>query len=171
MQEIINTLSDLMNAIGTWLSINRNMILYDLVIAVILWIIGRIIVFIYNKPKEIHELLKVNNFNDSDWIKELEKSLEIKDTMKRNFPEYTDYLLIQYGSSVDANSKLPQDYDFIVLMLGFPKEGRRYLHNKGTKGQDDVSSQEKNLMSILFIEIISRFYMQLLPGCRMRIVL
>lgn len=159
MQEIINTLSDLMNAIGTWLSINRNMILYDLVIAVILWIIGRIIVFIYNKPKEIHELLKVNNFNDSDWIKELEKSLEIKDTMKRNFPEYTDYLLIQYGSSVDANSKLPQDYDFIVLMLGFPKEGRRYLHNKGTKGQDDVSSQEKKFdVDIVYRDYLSFLY-------------
>ncbi len=142
MQEIIIAFSDLINAIGVWLSNNRDPILSGIIATVILGIIGKIIFFFINKPKEIHELLKTNNFNDLDWIEELDKSLSIKDTMKRNFPEYSDYLLIQYGSSVDANSKLPQDYDFIVLMLGFPKEGRRYLHNKGTSGLDDVSSKE-----------------------------
>lgn len=54
----------------------------------------------------------------------MDKSLEIKNTMKRHFPEYTDYLLIQYGSSVESNNRLPQDYDFIVLMLGIPKMGK-----------------------------------------------
>lgn len=35
MQEIINAFSDLISAIGAWLSINKDLILYDLIIAVI----------------------------------------------------------------------------------------------------------------------------------------
>lgn len=159
MQEIIIAFSDLINAIGVWLSNNRDPILSGIIATVILGIIGKIIFFFINKPKEIHELLKTNNFNDLDWIEELDKSLGIKDTMKRNFPEYSDYLLIQYGSSVDANSKLPQDYDFIVLMLGFPKEGRRYLHNKGTSGLDDVSSKENKFdVDIVYRDYLSFLY-------------
>lgn len=69
-----------------------------------------------------------------------------------------DYLLIQYGSSVDANNQLPQDYDFIVLMLGFPKEGRRYLHNKGTNGLDDVSSKG----NMFDVDIVYRDYLSFL---------
>lgn len=159
MQEIVSSFNDLISAIGVWLSINRDSILAGIISTVILGIIGKTIYFLLNKPKEIHELLRTNNFNDLDWIEELDKALEIKDTMKRNFPEYSDYLLIQYGSSVDANSKLPQDYDFIVLMLGFPKEGRRYLHNKGTGGLDDVSSKENKFdVDIVYRDYLSFLY-------------
>ena len=159
MQEIVSSFNDLISAIGVWLSINRDSILAGIISTVILGIIGKTIYFLLNKPKEIHELLRTNNFNDLDWIEELDKALEIKDTMKRNFPEYSDYLLIQYGSSVDANSKLPQDYDFIVLMLGFPKEGRRYLHNKGTGGLDDVSSKENKFdVDIVYRDYLATVY-------------
>lgn len=159
MQEIVSSFNDLISAIGVWLSINRDSILAGIISTVILGIIGKTIYFLLNKPKEIHELLRTNNFNDLDWIEELDKALEIKVTMKRNFPEYSDYLLIQYGSSVDANSKLPQDYDFIVLMLGFPKEGRRYLHNKGTGGLDDVSSKENKFdVDIVYRDYLSFLY-------------
>lgn len=120
MQEVINDFIILMKAIGAWLSSNRDSIISGIVATVILGIVVRSVSYVIKKPKELNELLKTNNFNDLNMIEELDKSLQIKDTMKRNFPEYSDYLLIQYGSSVDANNQLPQDYDFIVLMLGFP---------------------------------------------------
>lgn len=89
----------------------------------------------------------------------MDKSLEIKNTMKRHFPEYTDYLLIQYGSSVESNNRLPQDYDFIVLMLGIPKNGKRYLHNKGTTSPDDVSSKRNiNQVDIVYRDYLSFLY-------------
>lgn len=159
MNEIITAFIGLMNAIKVWGKTNLDSILASIVAAVILAMIVRLIRYIKNKPKELNELLKSENFNDIDWIEELDKSLEIKDTMRRNFPEYSDYLLIQYGSSVEADNKLPQDYDFIVLMLGIPKEGRRYLHNKGTTGSDDVSSKESiNQVDIVFRDYLSFLY-------------
>lgn len=148
----------LITEIITWSSNNIDSILSSIVAAVILATIGRLVSSIIKKPKELNELLKKYNFNDLDWIEELDNSLKIKDTMKRNFPEYSDYMLIQYGSSVDANNKLPQDYDFIVLMLGFPREGRRYLHNKGTNGLDDISSKE----NMFDVDIVYRDYLSFL---------
>lgn len=158
MQEVINDFIILMKAIGAWLSSNRDSIISGIVATVILGIVVRSVSYVIKKPKELNELLKTNNFNDLNMIEELDKSLQIKDTMKRNFPEYSDYLLIQYGSSVDANNQLPQDYDFIVLMLGFPKEGRRYLHNKGTNGLDDVSSKG----NMFDVDIVYRDYLSFL---------
>lgn len=158
MQEVINDFIILMKAIGVWLSSNRDSIISGIVATVILGIVVRVVSYVIKKPKELNELLKTNNFNDLNMIEELDKSLQIKDTMKRNFPEYSDYLLIQYGSSVDANNQLPQDYDFIVLMLGFPKEGRRYLHNKGTNGLDDVSSKG----NMFDVDIVYRDYLSFL---------
>lgn len=158
MQEIINGFNVFIKAIGAWLFNNRDSIVSGIIATVILAILGRFVSYIIKKPKELTELLKINNFNDLNWIEELDKSLRIKDTMKRNFPEYSDYLLIQYGSSVDANNQLPQDYDFIVLMLGFPKEGRRYLHRKGTNGLDDISSKE----NMFDVDIVYRDYLSFL---------
>lgn len=43
-------------------------------------------------------------------------------------------------------------------MLGFPREGRRYLHNKGTNGLDDISS-EKNMFDV---DIVYRDYLSFL---------
>ncbi len=159
MQEIATAFIALIDAIKGWIIINKDGILASIVAAVGLGITGKVIYFLINKPKEINELLKNENFNDINWIEELDKSLKIKDTMQRNFPEYSDYLLIQYGSSVEPNNILPHDYDFIVLMLGFPKDGRRYLHNKGTMGSDDVSSKENmDQVDIVYRDYLSFLY-------------
>ena len=155
MSKIITILIELMSATLEWLHTNLDGIIVSIVAAVILSLIH----YIKNKPKEINELLKCKNFNDINWIDDLDKSLEIKNTMKRHFPEYTDYLLIQYGSSVESNNRLPQDYDFIVLMLGIPKNGKRYLHNKGTTSSDDVSSKENiNQVDIVYRDYLSFLY-------------
>ena len=155
MSKIITVFIELMSATLEWLHTNLDGIIVSIVAAVILSLIH----YIKNKPKEINELLKCKNFNDINWIDDLDKSLEIKNTMKRHFPEYTDYLLIQYGSSVESNNRLPQDYDFIVLMLGIPKNGKRYLHNKGTTSPDDVSSKRNiNQVDIVYRDYLSFLY-------------
>lgn len=92
MSKIITVFIELMSATLEWLHTNLDGIIVSIVAAVILSLIH----YIKNKPKEINELLKCKNFNDINWIDDLDKSLEIKNTMKRHFPEYTDYLLIQY---------------------------------------------------------------------------
>ena len=102
MSKIITVFIELMSATLEWLHTNLDGIIVSIVAAVILSLIH----YIKNKPKEINELLKCKNFNDINWIDDLDKSLEIKNTMKRHFPEYTDYLLIQYGSSVESNNKM-----------------------------------------------------------------
>lgn len=158
MKDIIDAFHNLLKALGSWFAYNRDSIIASIVAAIILAVIIRVVRYLINKPKELMEILNSNNFNEHDFGEELAKSLKIQDTMRRNFPEYTDYILVQYGSSVDTNSELPQDYDFIVLMLGFPKEGRRYLHNKGTNGVDDISSKE----NMFDVDIVFRDYLSFL---------
>lgn len=84
MQEVINDFIILMKAIGVWLSSNRDSIISGIVATVILGIVVRVVSYVIKKPKELNELLKTNNFNDLNMIEELDKSLQIKDTMKRN---------------------------------------------------------------------------------------
>lgn len=59
------------------------------------------------------------------------------------------YLLIQYGSSVYPDNKLPSDFDFIVLLLCYASEGNRYMHNKGTIS-DESNESNKEQVDIVF---------------------
>lgn len=44
-------------------------------------------------------------------------------------------------------------------MLGIPKNGKRYLHNKGTTSSDDVSSKENiNQVDIVYRDYLSFLY-------------
>ena len=102
----------------------------------------------------INELLNNTDYNSKNWKEEIDKVLEIKTTVERHFPEYKDYLLIQYGSSVIPDNKLPSDYDFIVLLLGYPIEGNRYMHNKGTIS-DESNETNKDQVDIVFRDYLS----------------
>lgn len=117
------------------------------------------IIWILKKSKEIaepsiNELLNNIDYNSKNWKEELDKLLDIKSTVERHFPEYKDYLLIQYGSSVIPDNKLPSDYDFIVLLLGYPSEGNRYMHNKGTIS-DESNELNKDQVDIVFRDYLS----------------
>jgi len=74
MHEIITAFIELMNAIVKWARTNFDGIMVSIVAAVILAIILRVVQYIKNKPQEISELLKCENFNDINWIEELDKS-------------------------------------------------------------------------------------------------
>lgn len=109
---------------------------------------------IKNPSRSINELLNNIDYNSKNWRNDVDKTLRIKDTMKTHFPEYKGYLLIQYGSSVSPDNKLPCDYDFIVLMLGYPDNGNRYMHNKGTIS-DEADSSNKDQVDIVFRDYLS----------------
>ncbi|UZP04016.1 hypothetical protein JW813_03180 [Clostridium botulinum] len=82
--------------------------------------------------------------------------LNIKETMKEYFQEYNDFLLIQYGSSVDPNESNPNDYDFIVLLLGHPKNDVKAIHNNGTYPSEEMKNVEED------IDIVFRDYLSFL---------
>lgn len=104
--------------------------------------------------QSINDLLNNVDYNSRNWKNELDTILDIKGTVERCFPEYKEYLLIQYGSSVIPNNSLPSDYDFIVLLLGFPSEGNRYMHNKGTISNESNESN-KDQVDIVFRDYLS----------------
>ena len=159
MKEILEALILLITALKNWAVSNSNEIFIGLFTTFIGWIIYKIYKYIKSKPKELVELLlSPSNFNERDYGKELSKALKIDDIMQGNFPEYTGYILIQYGSSVEVDGTLPKDYDFIVLMMGFPKEGRRYLHNKGTNPGDGTYRKGNIDVDIVFRDYLSFLY-------------
>jgi hypothetical protein len=82
--------------------------------------------------------------------------LKIKKTINEYFPEYNDFLLIQYGSSVDPNETNPNDYDFIVLLLGHPKEDIKSVHNNGTYPSEEIKNIEED------VDIVFRDYLSFL---------
>ncbi|KIL07556.1 hypothetical protein SR42_00445 [Clostridium botulinum] len=82
--------------------------------------------------------------------------LEINKTISDYFPEYNDFLLIQYGSSADPNEANPNDYDFIVLLLGHPKEDTKSVHNNGTYPSEEIKNIEED------VDIVFRDYLSFL---------
>lgn len=116
-------------------------------------------IWILKKMKEvtthsINDLINNMDYNSRNWKNELDTILDIKGTVERYFPEYKEYLLIQYGSSVIPDNSIPSDYDFIVLLLGFPSEGNRYMHNKGTMSNESNKSN-KDQVDIVFRDYLS----------------
>lgn len=137
----------------------------DIILGVFVTLIGAFIIMIVKKawkcisstPKNINYILNNIDYNSQNWKIELNETLGIDNTMKSNFPDYKGYLLIQYGSSVLPDNSLPSDYDFIVLMLGYPEGDIRYMHNKGTT--NTISEEEnKNHVDIVYRDYLSFLY-------------
>lgn len=91
------------------------------------------------------------NYND------IVKKLRIQKIIDSDFSEYSDYLFLQYGSSVNPQNYKPNDFDFIVLLLGHPKENKKHIHSKGNyplKGEDvkftNVDIVFRDYLSFLF---------------------
>lgn len=140
-----------------FLSENGNGILIGLIVSAICGCC----VWSFKKTKKfatqsINDLLNNVDYNSRNWKNELDKILRVKETVEECFPEYKEYLIIQYGSSVIPDNRLPSDYDFIVLLLGFPSKGNRYMHNKGT------ISNESNKLNKDQVDIVFRDYLSFL---------
>ncbi|WP_443659453.1 hypothetical protein [Clostridium algidicarnis] len=133
---------------------NYNEVIVGVLLLFIGWIVTKVWSGMKKVPKNINEILNGIDQQSENWKEELTSALGIKETMNSRFPEYKDFLLIQYGSSVKADNKLPSDYDFIVLMLGYPENEVRYMHNKGTMS-DILSSENKNHVDIVFRDYLS----------------
>ncbi len=144
--------------VSIWKWINNNGVVSSLVAAAIIAIAAVIWRIVKKATKTVFFLLIKDDHNREGWGGDLAKALGIRNEMKQDFPEYKDYVLIQYGSSVEPDSNMPNDYDFIVLMLGIPKNNRRSLHNKGTNGYDGILPKENRLE----IDIVYRDYLSFL---------
>lgn len=149
-------MNELVKILSAFFRNNSAGIITGIIATAICCVVAKVWKYIKNAPKSIDDLLNNIDYNNLNWKDELDKALKIKQTMKNCFPEYKNYLLIQYGSSVSPDSTLPSDYDFIVLMLGYPENEVRYMHNKGTT--NDVSD-EKNKYHV---DIVFRDYLSFL---------
>lgn len=147
-------LADIIKVIMEFLDRNKEGIIASIIATIIISIVVGLWRIAKNTPKNINDVLNNIDYNSQNWKDEIDKALNIRKTMESCFPEYNDYLLIQYGSSVSPDVALPSDYDFIVLMLGYPKNEIRYMHNKGTT--NDVSdSENKYNVDIVFRDYLS----------------
>lgn len=95
------------------------------------------------KRKSVSEF--ISNVKDKGIRKdcELAKVLRVDEVVKRTYCNYSDYLLVQYGSSVSNDNVAPNDYDFIVLLLGHPKDDDKEIQHVGTYPEIG-ESQETN---------------------------
>ena len=149
-------MNELVKILSAFFRNNSAGIITGIIATAICCVVAKVWKYIKNAPKSIDDLLNNIDYNNLTWKDELDKALKIKQTMENCFPEYKNYLLIQYGSSVSPDSTLPSDYDFIVLMLGYPENEVRYMHNKGTT--NDISD-EKNKYHV---DIVFRDYLSFL---------
>lgn len=149
MNELVKTLIDFLKKYD-------ESVITGIIATAICGFVAKIWKGVKNAPRSINDLLNNIDYNNLNWKDELDKALQVKQTMKSNFPEYKNYLLIQYGSSVSTDSTLPSDYDFIVLMLGYPENEIRYMHNKGTTS--DISDGENKY----HVDIVFRDYLSFL---------
>lgn len=149
-------MNELVEVLINFLKNNYAGVITGLIATAIGCMMARIWKNVKNAPQSINDLLNNIDYNNLNWKDDLDKALQVKQTMKSNFPEYKNYLLIQYGSSVSPDSTLPSDYDFIVLMLGYPESEVRYMHNKGTIS--DISDGENKY----HVDIVFRDYLSFL---------
>lgn len=140
LEIIINFLEVLLNYINKnkeWLfSGFGNAIIFTVIGSLLLFIIKAIIkrVNLWRIRKgtldEIinsHQNKRNGLYIDSD----LSKVLNIEKIINHNYSEYTDYLIVQYGSSIKNQRDKPNDYDFIVLLLGNPINERKEIVKVG----------------------------------------
>lgn len=124
---------------------NKDWLFSGIGIILVAKVIKLIYGFICIKGKTVKDLISTVK-EDGIYNKcELAKALRIDDSIKTYFSEYSDYLLIQYGSSVKTDNITPNDYDFIVLLLGHPKDDDKEIHHIGSYPDivDDADSKTK----------------------------
>lgn len=77
--------------------------------------------------------------------------VNVNKVLKKHFPGYYDFIVIQYGSSVKNDILQPNDYDFIVLLLGHSTGQTLHTFEVGTK-------PEKFIPDLKEIDVVFRDY-------------
>ncbi|MCG2787548.1 MAG: hypothetical protein L6461_20870 [Anaerolineae bacterium] len=77
--------------------------------------------------------------------------VNVNKVLKKHFPGYKDFIVIQYGSSVKNDILQPNDYDFIVLLLGHSTGQTLHTFQVGTK-------PEKFIPDLKEIDVVFRDY-------------
>ncbi|VGV31285.1 Uncharacterised protein [Streptococcus pyogenes] len=162
---IWSEISKFLNAISKFWNSNSLDIIVKVVVGVIVSVVVGVIVWLSKKfwkklsdlithsQKSLNDILNDFDINSRDYGNNVDKALKIKETLAEKFPDYQDYILIQYGSSATSKIQMPSDYDFIVLMLGFPQDEKRAMHNKGTI--PEASAENIEQVDIVFRDYLS----------------
>lgn len=107
--------------------------------------------------KEIHfesivsSLKNAHNSSDQYVRSDFLELVNVKKILKKHYRDYKDFLVIQYGSSVRNDVLNPNDYDFIVLLLGHNTRGDLHSFQVGT-------SPEKLISGMKEIDVVFRDY-------------
>ena len=81
--------------------------------------------------------------------------VNVKKILKEHYPGYDDFIVIQYGSSMKNDVLNPNDYDFIVLLLGHSANHDLHTFKVGTK-------PEKFIPELKEIDVVFRDYLSFL---------
>lgn len=139
------------------LSDNFGVIMNFLFSGIGITIVGALIkrFFPFRSGKSVRDLIKDVKQEGIRNSCELAKALRIDDTVKKSFSEYNDYLLIQYGSSTRTDNVTPNDYDFIVLLLGHPIDNDKEMHHVGSYPTLTEDTDSKTKVDIVFRDYTS----------------
>jgi len=66
--------------------------------------------------------------------------VNVEKILKKHYPDYDDFIVVQYGSSVRHDVLNPNDYDFIVLLLGHSTDHNLHTFKVGTKPEKFIRS-------------------------------
>lgn len=77
--------------------------------------------------------------------------VNVKKILKKYYPGYSDFIVVQYGSSVRSDVLQPNDYDFIVLLLGHSTGDKLHMFKVGTK-------PEKFVPDLKEVDVVFRDY-------------
>jgi hypothetical protein len=80
--------------------------------------------------------------------------VDVKRILETHYPGYSDFIVIQYGSSVMNEIPQPNDYDFIVLLLGH-STSQLHTIEVGTKPEKFIPNLEQ-------VDIVFRDYLSFL---------
>lgn len=109
--------------------------------------------WLFTKSMNMVELIQTRKDIGERYKSRLSEALRIGEIMKESYSEYNDYLLIQYGSSVDNKVTQPNDYDFIVLLLGHPSDDEKEERHIGS-----LPNIENNKGQMTKVDVVFRDY-------------
>lgn len=154
--DILNmSINDMIKICRIWIGNNKDLLSFlfgGCDIGIVAWILKKWKLAKTKIKDLVCDVREKGLYNYNDII----KKLGIQKIIDSDFPEYSDYLFVQYGSSVDSNNIKSNDYDFIVLLLGHPKDNVKHVHNKGSYPMQQENTSSTN------VDIVFRDYLSFL---------
>lgn len=143
-----------LNHIWLWITKNKDWLFSGFALVLIGWIVKAVLAVLKrlrNKITDIQSLVQTTKLSrDKQYFRSgIVDRIGIDKIVRKYYREYREFLVIQYGSSVRDDCSEPNDYDFIVLLLGYPKGEDPDIYNIGHApelGFVDANQQEVDVV-------------------------